>query len=188
YSQWSKNYVENLSVNSNGKVIAKTYGGSTLDVTNSAEFVIIEDNLGISWSNGKVIVPEKLGGGSASYFFRYRSTTPTGTPYYTVSEVVTVQTPCAHNYTSDVTAPTCTTDGYTTYTCSGCGDTYVDNVIAGPITMKQSVLSPPVLLRATRCTPVRFAVTATHLTPSAPPATTGWMPPASASRPARFVA
>ena len=33
-----------------------------------------------------------------------------------------------HEYIAVVTAPTCTTDGYTTYTCS-CGDTYVDDVI-----------------------------------------------------------
>ena len=30
-----------------------------------------------------------------------------------------------HSYTSAVTAPTCDKAGYTTYTCSGCGDTYV---------------------------------------------------------------
>ena len=33
-----------------------------------------------------------------------------------------------HNYTTVVTAPTCTADGYTTYTCE-CGDTYSDNVV-----------------------------------------------------------
>ena len=32
-----------------------------------------------------------------------------------------------HSYTSKVTAPTCTGDGYTTYTCSACGDTYVSD-------------------------------------------------------------
>ncbi len=31
-----------------------------------------------------------------------------------------------HSYTATATAPTCTKDGYTTYTCS-CGDTYVSN-------------------------------------------------------------
>jgi len=31
----------------------------------------------------------------------------------------------AHDYETVVTAPTCTEDGYTTYTCSGCGDSYV---------------------------------------------------------------
>lgn len=29
-----------------------------------------------------------------------------------------------HNYESEVTAPTCTEMGYTTYTCDGCGDSY----------------------------------------------------------------
>ena len=33
-----------------------------------------------------------------------------------------------HNYTEDVTSPTCTKKGYTTYTCS-CGDSYVDDYV-----------------------------------------------------------
>ena len=33
-----------------------------------------------------------------------------------------------HSYTSVVTAPTCTEEGYTTYTCK-CGDTYVDDYV-----------------------------------------------------------
>ena len=32
-----------------------------------------------------------------------------------------------HNYGSVVTAPTCTAQGYTTHTCSTCGDSYVDD-------------------------------------------------------------
>ena len=31
---------------------------------------------------------------------------------------------CDHDYEAKVTAPTCTEDGYTTYTCSECGDSY----------------------------------------------------------------
>ena len=31
-----------------------------------------------------------------------------------------------HKYESVVTAPTCTEQGYTTHTCSACGDSYVD--------------------------------------------------------------
>ena len=34
----------------------------------------------------------------------------------------------SHRYTAVVTAPTCTEQGYTTYTCE-CGDTYVDNYV-----------------------------------------------------------
>ena len=33
-----------------------------------------------------------------------------------------------HNYTETVTDPTCTEEGYTTYTCS-CGDTYTDHFV-----------------------------------------------------------
>jgi len=39
-------------------------------------------------------------------------------------ETVTVGSQ-GHNYEAVVTAPTCTTNGYTTYTCSICGDSYV---------------------------------------------------------------
>ena len=35
--------------------------------------------------------------------------------------------PCNHNYKSTVTAPTCTEQGYTTHTCSVCGDSYRDS-------------------------------------------------------------
>ena len=34
-----------------------------------------------------------------------------------------------HNYTSVVTDPTCTNQGYTTHTCEHCGDVYVDNYV-----------------------------------------------------------
>ena len=34
-----------------------------------------------------------------------------------------------HEYTAVVTAPTCTEDGYTTYTCAECGDSYTADVV-----------------------------------------------------------
>lgn len=34
-----------------------------------------------------------------------------------------------HNYESVITAPTCTEVGYTTYTCTVCGDSYTDDVV-----------------------------------------------------------
>lgn len=39
------------------------------------------------------------------------------------------QTECAHQYTAVVTPPTATQDGYTTYTCSLCGDSYIDDLV-----------------------------------------------------------
>ena len=39
-------------------------------------------------------------------------------------------TPCQHNYTTTITAPSCTTEGYTTYKCTLCNDTYTGNKTA----------------------------------------------------------
>ena len=36
----------------------------------------------------------------------------------------------AHSYSSTVTAATCTTDGYTTYTCTVCGTSYIGNQVS----------------------------------------------------------
>ena len=44
-----------------------------------------------------------------------------------------------HNYETVVTAPTCITDGYTTYTCTVCGDSYVDNKVAAAHTPATAV-------------------------------------------------
>ena len=41
----------------------------------------------------------------------------------------TLEAALDHNYIGTVTEPTCTEDGYTTYVCSRCGDTYVDDVV-----------------------------------------------------------
>jgi len=48
-------------------------------------------------------------------------------------EVLVVQTEVpatGHGYESVVTAPTCTEQGYTTYTCTACGDSYVADYVA----------------------------------------------------------
>ncbi|MBR4131941.1 MAG: metallophosphoesterase, partial [Oscillospiraceae bacterium] len=41
-----------------------------------------------------------------------------------------VAPPCEHEYTAVVTEPTCTAKGYTTYTCTKCGDSYVGDEVA----------------------------------------------------------
>ncbi len=45
-------------------------------------------------------------------------------------EVGTETTPTTHNYEFVVTQPTCTEQGYTTHTCTGCGDSYVDSYVS----------------------------------------------------------
>jgi hypothetical protein len=39
---------------------------------------------------------------------------------------------CAHDYRREVTAPTCTDNGYTTYICNICGDSYVGDEVKAP--------------------------------------------------------
>ena len=39
-------------------------------------------------------------------------------------------TTCQHNYTVVITVPTCTTGGYTTYTCTLCSDTYTGDKVS----------------------------------------------------------
>ena len=57
----------------------------------------------------------------------YRITKMTGSVTVTIR---TVKTECQHSYTAAVTPPSCTAQGYTTYTCSKCGDSYRDNYTA----------------------------------------------------------
>ena len=45
------------------------------------------------------------------------------------TDTCTVTVDHEHSYTSAVTEPTCTEEGYTTYTCSSCGDSYVGDKV-----------------------------------------------------------
>ena len=51
--------------------------------------------------------------------------------------------PADHDYNVVVTAPTCTTGGYTTHTCDKCGDSYVTDEIAPIGHRYQSVITAP---------------------------------------------
>ena len=47
-----------------------------------------------------------------------------------ITEIDSIVIPAkGHTYTSEVTAPTCTEDGYTTHTCATCGDIYTDSIV-----------------------------------------------------------
>ena len=50
--------------------------------------------------------------------------------------------PHEHSYTSVVTPPTCTADGYTTYTCA-CGDSYIDNTVTATAHSYAAAVTPP---------------------------------------------
>ena len=57
----------------------------------------------------------------------------TGTLYYAASDgvlrILTLPDTHFHGYTAAVTAPTCTEKGYTTHTCTACGDAYTDSYV-----------------------------------------------------------
>ena len=53
-----------------------------------------------------------------------------GKVYTDVKESVTLaDTALKHSYDAETTAPTCLEDGYTTFTCARCGDTYKDDYV-----------------------------------------------------------
>ena len=55
--------------------------------------------------------------------------------------------PAGHSYSSVVTAPTCTASGYTTYTCSSCGDSYTSDTVAAIGHSCTSVVTAPECLK-----------------------------------------
>ena len=60
----------------------------------------------------------------------YRITKMTGDVTVTVRASKAGPGDCDHDYQAVVTAPTCTAQGFTTYTCSKCGDSYVADYTA----------------------------------------------------------
>jgi len=76
-----------------------------------------DSNTTSDWLNGRDLVFDYVGNRSYSVNGNYS--------YLQINEAT-----CSHSYTGNVTAPTCTTPGNTTYTCSVCGHTYVDNITA----------------------------------------------------------
>ena len=47
----------------------------------------------------------------------------------TSAETFVSGSPLGHNYVSTVTLPTCKNDGYTTYTCTRCGNSYIADIV-----------------------------------------------------------
>lgn len=58
------------------------------------------------------------------------TTAPTEAPETPAPTEEPTEPPHTHNYSTSVTQPTCTTQGYTTYTCN-CGHSYKDNYTNG---------------------------------------------------------
>ncbi len=84
------------------------------------------------WS--KILIDESNDGITDHPVYYYSETAPTtlGNFWHYVNGVPTTWEPYVehiHSYTAQTTAPTCTEQGYTTYTCA-CGDSYVSDYVA----------------------------------------------------------
>ena len=66
--------------------------------------------------------------GWVGFTFKYRDETQSFDLTKPLSDYITIETPHSHAYETAVTAPTCTEQGYTTYTCAY-GDSYVDDYV-----------------------------------------------------------
>ena len=66
--------------------------------------------------------------GWVGFVFKYRDETQSFDLSKPLTDYITIEVPHTHEYASEITAPTCTEQGYTTYTCE-CGDSYVDDYV-----------------------------------------------------------
>ena len=82
---------------------------------------------------------------SGSCYVKIACTMAEGTAYKYVKVTTEVDTPvCDHSYTAVTVDPTCTEAGYTTYTCTACGESYVaDQVDALGHSYEASVTKEP---------------------------------------------
>ena len=63
---------------------------------------------------------------------------------FTIGQVVyTLESACIHSYEAATTAPTCTEEGYTTYTCTLCGHFYKDDTVPATGHSYDAVITAP---------------------------------------------
>lgn len=94
---------------------------------------IVLDALGHAWGDGVVMIEPSCSKEGEKYFVC--------SVCYDVKTEVIEKLP--HAYKGVVTFPTCTEDGYTTYTCDDCGDVLVDDVVSATGHMNLVTVVPP---------------------------------------------
>lgn len=87
--------------------------------------VDLAENCAITWENYSGYMIDKIHPTTAGMKLISDCTEAELISYYTEN------LPHAHTYKTSVAAPTCTEQGYTTYTCE-CGDSYVDSYVDAP--------------------------------------------------------
>ena len=91
----------------------------TTNETSSSNLGYFPDS---AWSDKTTALVEK--DGWVGFVFKYRDETQTFDLNKPLSDYILIEEPHNHLYTSLITPPTCTKQGYTTNTCE-CGDSYV---------------------------------------------------------------
>ena len=81
-----------------------------------------------TWQNGRQLASASTTDGDTTIDIDYTYDINGLRTSKTITRTTGSGTAHTHEYTSTVTAPTCTTAGFTTYTCD-CGESYVDNLV-----------------------------------------------------------
>ena len=110
-------YANTISINSDGSVNFVS-GGAYLRYNAASNQLRFRYYKSTSYTGQKAIYLYKLE-------TKQNTTTTITVTYLTMSSIE-----CDHNYESVVTDPTCTAGGYTTHTCTKCGDSYVNDKVA----------------------------------------------------------
>ncbi len=136
---WTHNVVAKWNEGQFAYVVTKSYqgDGTGVDVTLASDEIFIAAH---SWEGegvdeavpGSALNHKKLSECKVGDLIQLSNIT-VSLGYYDVLAYASIthkdssgDTTCSHNYTSVVTKPTCTKQGYTTHTCSLCGDSYTD--------------------------------------------------------------
>ena len=105
---------------------------NTWNITEDIDLVTEKDGAAITWTsnNPAVVAPDgKVTRGERDQWVNLTATVVLGegtaTKSFRVRVLKAEPQACEHTYEAVVTAPTCTEAGYTTYTCSKCGESYV---------------------------------------------------------------
>ena len=105
----------------NGEIVGDPTSGNPISYFNGTRWEFV-------WENGRQLASASTTDGDTTIDIDYTYDINGLRTSKTVTRTTGGGTAHTHEYTSAVTAPTCTTAGYTTYTCD-CGESYVDNLV-----------------------------------------------------------
>jgi len=104
-----------------GEIVGDPTSGNPISYFNGTRWEFV-------WENGRQLASASTTDGDTTIDIDYTYDINGLRTSKTITRTTGSGTAHTHEYTSTVTAPTCTTAGYTTYTCD-CGESYVDNLV-----------------------------------------------------------